>query len=166
MTLDVEVSVEADAWSAVAKLEDLSRKAIDAVLTETREAVAPAAEVSLLFCDDEKIQELNKAWRGMDKPTNVLSFPAAQPGAVATAPLLGDIVVAFETVQRESLEENKQLSDHVSHMVVHGFLHLLGYDHENEADAEKMESAEQRILARLGIADPYATTVPVGDNRK
>jgi probable rRNA maturation factor len=166
MTLDVDVSVEADAWSAVADLDDLSRKAIDAVLTETRDAVAPAAEVSLLFCDDEKIQELNKAWRGMDKPTNVLSFPAAQPGAVAKAPLLGDIVVAFETVQRESLEEHKQLSDHVSHMVVHGFLHLLGYDHENDADAEKMESAEQRILARLGIADPYAATVPVGDDRK
>lgn len=166
MTLDVDVSVEADEWLAVAGLEDLSRKAINAVLTETREVVAPTAEVSLLFCDDAKIQELNKAWRGMDKPTNVLSFPAAQPGQVAKAPLLGDIVVAFETVQRESLDENKHLSDHVSHMVVHGFLHLLGYDHENDADAEKMESAEQRILARLGIADPYAATVPVGDASK
>ncbi|MDB5597596.1 MAG: rRNA maturation factor [Hyphomicrobiales bacterium] len=166
MTLDVDVSVEADAWSAVADLHDLSHNAIHAVLTETGEAVAPDAEVSLLFCDDEKIRELNKAWRGMDKPTNVLSFPAVQPGHVAKAPLLGDIVIAFETVQRESLEENKHLSDHVSHMVVHGFLHLLGYDHESDADADKMESAEQRILARLGIADPYASTVPVGDDQR
>ncbi|MDB5649025.1 MAG: rRNA maturation factor [Hyphomicrobiales bacterium] len=166
MSIDIDVIVDADAWSVLENLEDLSGKAIDAVLAETRHAVAPAAEVSLLFCDDSKIRELNKAWRGMDKPTNVLSFPAAEPDDVPKAPLLGDIVVAFETVQREAREEEKSFPDHVTHMVVHGFLHLLGYDHENDADAEKMESAEQRILAQLGIADPYAATVPVGDDDK
>ncbi|MBX9741748.1 MAG: rRNA maturation RNase YbeY [Beijerinckiaceae bacterium] len=166
MTPDVDVMIEAESWSALADLESLSRRAIDAALAQARTAIAPHAEVSIMFCDDARIRELNQQWRGLDKPTNVLSFPAAQPSALATAPLLGDIVVAFETVERESRDEDKPLQDHVSHMIVHGFLHLLGYDHETDADADVMETAERGALARLGVADPYAGTVPSGETRR
>jgi probable rRNA maturation factor len=105
------------------------------------------------FCDDAAIRALNAQWRGMDKPTNVLSFPA--PGALASKPLLGDIVVAHETVAREAKEQEKDLRDHVAHMVIHGFLHLIGYDHETRLEAEAMEALEGRVAAALGLPDPY-----------
>ncbi len=161
MTMDVDISVECESWSAAGDLEVLCQSAIDAALAESGLVLAPVTEVSLMFCDDARIHELNRMWRGFDKATNVLSFPAAEPGQLAVAPLLGDIAVAFETVKRESVEEDKSFSDHSAHMIVHGFLHLLGYDHETEADAERMEDVERRALARLGIADPYAATIPV-----
>ena len=110
--------------------------------------------------DDAQIRVLNAHWRGLDKPTNVLSFPAVAAEKIALAPMLGDIVVAFETMQREAVGEGKTLADHFSHLVTHGFLHLLGFDHEDAAEAERMEALESDILARLGIADPYASTVP------
>lgn len=162
MTLEIDVSVEADDWSALGDLQDLVSRAIDGVLAETGQRLANGAEVSLVFCDDARIRELNEAWRKIDKPTNVLSFPAAAPDAIGKAMMLGDIVVAYETVERESRDEGKTLADHTRHMVVHGFLHLLGYDHEVEDDAERMEDTERRVLARLGVADPYAGTAPAG----
>jgi probable rRNA maturation factor len=94
----------------------------------------------------------------------VLSFPASQPSKIAEAPMLGDIVVAFETAEREAREEGKTLADHAGHLVAHGFLHLLGFDHQIAAEAERMEALEISIMAKLGIADPYASTVPVGTN--
>ena len=108
-----------------------------------------------MLTDDAQIQELNRNWRGKDKPTNVLSFPAPeQPGA--TGPRhLGDIALAYETLVRESEEESKELAHHFAHLIVHGVLHLLGYDHEVEAEAEIMEGLEVKALATLGIADPY-----------
>ncbi|MGA2791923.1 MAG: rRNA maturation RNase YbeY, partial [Roseiarcus sp.] len=108
---------------------------------------------------DAVIRALNERWRGAAKPTNVLSFPAAAPGKIAAAPLLGDIVVAFETAEREAVEERKTFADHVAHLIVHGFLHLLGFDHQSAGEADRMEALEIGALARLGIADPYVSSV-------
>jgi probable rRNA maturation factor len=98
---------------------------------------------------------LNRTWRGKDKPTNVLSFPAPEQPGAAGPRHLGDIALAFETLARESEEESKELAHHFAHLIVHGVLHLLGYDHEVEAEAEIMEALEVKALARLGITDPY-----------
>ena len=113
----------------------------------------------LLLCstDDSGIRTLNRDWRGIDKPTNVLSFPAAQtPAGRAQPRMLGDIAIAYEITRREAESEHKPFAHHLSHLAVHGFLHLIGYDHETDADAEKMESLERSILASLGVPDPYA----------
>jgi probable rRNA maturation factor len=160
MTIEIDIAVESEKWAAI-ELDSLVSRAVEAARAECDVELAPSAEISLLFCDDARIRELNREWRRLDKP-NVLSFPASDPSRLAQAPLLGDIAIAFETVERESIDEQKSFSDHLSHMVVHGFLHLVGYDHEIEDDAEVMEAVERRALARLGIADPYAATVPVG----
>jgi probable rRNA maturation factor len=103
-----------------------------------------------LFTNDAAMRKLNAEWRGKDKPTNVLSFPAAR------GPLLGDIALAAETVAREARLADKPLEDHIAHLIIHGFLHLLGYDHEVERQAEEMEALERSALSRMGIADPYA----------
>jgi probable rRNA maturation factor len=158
MSLQSDISIECEHWSKLADLDSLVEKALNAARLEAGKSLFSGAEVSLLFCDDGRIQELNREWRGLDKPTNVLSFPAAFADRLATAPLLGDIAIAFETVSKEARDEDKTLSDHTFHMIVHGFLHLLGYDHENEEEAEEMEDLERRALARLGIADPYAAS--------
>lgn len=158
MSLQSDISVECELWSKLADLDALVEHALQAARLEAGKTLFNEAEVSLLFCDDGRIQELNRDWRGLDKPTNVLSFPAAPADRLASAPLLGDIAIAFETVTKEAHDEDKTLSDHTSHMIVHGFLHLLGYDHENEKEAEEMEDLERRALARLGIADPYAAS--------
>ena len=99
------------------------------------------------------MRKLNARYRGEDRATNVLSFPQK------AGPLLGDVIVAAETVQREALLADKPLEDHMAHLIIHGFLHLLGFDHEEDAEAEKMEQLERLALARLGIADPYAAAV-------
>jgi probable rRNA maturation factor len=119
-----------------------------------------AAEVAILLTDDQAIRALNRQWRGRDEPTNVLSFPHHPSGRHADGPnILGDIVVAYETTAREAASEGKPLLHHLTHLTVHGFLHLLGYDHESHAEAEAMENLERKILAQLGILDPYATHV-------
>jgi probable rRNA maturation factor len=113
-----------------------------------------------MLTDDAGIRTLNSNWRGVDKPTNVLSFPALQPtgpsGADDAPRMLGDIAIAYETTRKEADDEQKPFDHHLSHLAVHGFLHLIGYDHENDDDAEAMETLEQEILAQLGIPDPYA----------
>ena len=117
--------------------------------------VRGAAELSVLLTDDAEQRALNARWRGKDAPTNVLSFPQIEPfGAVRG--LLGDITLARETLEREAAELGKSLDEHFTHLIVHGFLHILGYDHQNEAEALQMEGLETQILAGLGIADPYA----------
>ena len=114
------------------------------------------SEVSLVLADDAMVQELNRDWRGKDKPTNVLSLPGEDDFPVPDAPrLLGDIVLAQETVAREALEQSKSFNHHLSHLVVHGMLHLLGYDHIEDDEAEEMEALEIELLAGMGIADPY-----------
>ncbi|MDX7950687.1 rRNA maturation RNase YbeY [Lichenihabitans sp. Uapishka_5] len=158
MSIAIDLAVEQDAWDAVPDLDGLIRRAVDAAAAGCGITLAPEAEVSILLCDDAAIQPLNRDWRGFDKPTNVLSFPAFSPLGLDRKPLLGDLAVALETVRREADQDNKTVPDHLSHLIVHGFLHLVGYDHEAEAEAEAMEALETRILAGLGIADPYAET--------
>jgi probable rRNA maturation factor len=119
----------------------------------------PAArgEVDVVLTDDESIRQLNRDWRGIDKPTNVLSFPSAKPSAAGGGPaLLGDILIAYETTAREAEAEGKTFMHHFAHLVVHGFLHLLGYDHDSDHAAEEMERLEADILATLDIPNPYA----------
>ncbi len=156
-----EVLVVADCWQAEPVAEAVIHRAIEAA-AEVADADADAgeAELAIMLTDDRGIRTLNRNWRGIDKATNVLSFPALQPTGPAgpdDAPrMLGDIAIAYETTRKEADEERKPFDHHLSHLAVHGFLHLIGYDHENDADAEAMESLERDILAQLGIADPYA----------
>jgi probable rRNA maturation factor len=154
-----EVLVVADCWQEAPDAEATIQRAI-AVAADSVDADVAYAELAIMLTDDFGIRTLNSNWRGIDKPTNVLSFPALQPTAPqkpGDAPrMLGDIAIAYETMRREADEEDKPFDHHLSHLAVHGFLHLIGYDHENDADAEAMERLETEILAQLGIPDPYA----------
>ncbi len=156
MTISIDVGVEAGDWAGEDELAALSRRAVDAAVSRLGLGDA-GSELSIVFTDNEAMRALNAQWRGKDKPTNVLSFPAfpLSPGD-PPGPMLGDIVIAFETVKSEAELEGKPFDDHLRHLVVHGFLHVLGYDHENDTDAEEMEAAERAILADMGIADPYS----------
>ncbi len=123
-----------------------------------RAATATDPDVCIRLVDAEESRQLNSAYRGKDKPTNVLSFPAAldeQTIAATQLELLGDIVICKSVVEAEALQQNKRFDDHLAHMVIHGLLHLYGYDHENEADAQQMESIEREILDHFGVDDPY-----------
>lgn len=153
------IAVESDLWEGL-DLQASADESVDAALAEAGARIAPGAEVSLLFCDDATIRVLNRDWRGFDKATNVLSFPATTPQRLATSPALGDIAVAQETCAREAQDEGKRFVDHLRHLIVHATLHLLGYDHETLEEAEVMEAMERRALARIGVADPYAETEP------
>jgi probable rRNA maturation factor len=159
MTPKVELIESSRRWRASPGIGKLVRRAIKAGLQASGARILEGAEVSVLLADDLEISALNARWRGLAKPTNVLSFPAAAPERIAASPLLGDIVVAFETAQREAVEEGKTFSDHVAHLVVHGFLHLLGFDHQSADEGDRMEALETSALARLGIADPYASRI-------
>jgi probable rRNA maturation factor len=154
-----EVLVVADCWHDVPGAEAVIQRAI-ATAADAVDANVGEAELAIMLTDDSGIRTLNSNWRGIDKPTNVLSFPALQPAAPqkpGDAPrMLGDIAIAYETMRREADEEGKPFDHHLSHLAVHGFLHLIGYDHENDDDAEAMEALETEILAQLGIPDPYA----------
>ena len=141
--LEVEVVVLDAGWqTALPGVERLVRKA-------ARAAASRGKSLNVALSDDKGVRSLNKRDRKKDKPTNVLSYPSGE-GA-----FLGDIVLARQTVWREAREQAKSAADHVTHLVVHGTLHLVGYDHENDADAERMEALERRVLAKLGIGDPY-----------
>lgn len=147
--------VEAGSWPPKAELAKIARRAVDGVLAEIGVKGADS-ELGIVFSDDAHIRTLNAGWRGKDKPTNVLSFPAFPNGSRgALPPMLGDVVLAAETVAAEADAEGKPLAYHIAHLIVHGVLHLIGYDHETEAEAEEMEETERRILARLDIPDPY-----------
>jgi probable rRNA maturation factor len=151
--LEVAVARHDEAWPE--DLEPLAERAILAAMRIVKPKITGAAEISVVFTSDAEQQVLNRDYRGIDKPTNVLSFPQIEPHAPVSG-LLGDIVLARETVEREASEEGKSLADHVSHLLVHGFLHVLGYDHIAEDEALQMEGLETEILATLGMADPYA----------
>lgn len=155
MTPRVEFVASSPRWRTALPARKLARETIAVAAEESGVALTPGAELCVHLGDDEHIRALNARWRGLDKPTNVLSFPAVDPARLAKARLLGDVVLAFETLAREAADDGKPLADHYRHLVAHGFLHLLGFDHEREADAERMEAIETRILARLGVADPY-----------
>ncbi|WP_109576642.1 rRNA maturation RNase YbeY [Aminobacter sp. AP02] len=149
--------IEQGAWPSEDALRALVDRAVPAALAEAEVDVVDGVELSLVFTDDDSIQSLNAEWRQKDKPTNVLSFPAfpMAPGD-ALPPMLGDIVLAYETVVREAELEQKPLENHITHLIIHGLLHLLGYDHESDEEAEEMEALERQALARLAIPDPYA----------
>lgn len=152
----IDLAVEAGAWGDEVSLRVLTAAAVGAALRELGARNGADTELSLVFTDDKHVRALNAEWRGKDAATNVLSFPAFEmaPG-YPLPPLLGDIVIAFETVRREAALESKPFEHHLTHLIVHGFLHLLGYDHETDDEAEVMEGLERRILTALGIPDPY-----------
>ncbi|WP_296742947.1 rRNA maturation RNase YbeY [Mesorhizobium sp.] len=153
--VDIDIFVEAGDWPVEAELTRLVDQAVAAAFAET--GISGTSELSIVFSDDAHIRILNAEWRDKDKPTNVLSFPAfPSPKGGPLPPMLGDIVLASETVAREAALEEKPLGNHISHLVIHGLLHLLGYDHETDAEAEEMEATERKALARLAIPDPYA----------
>lgn len=165
--LDIQIAIEADGWPEEAKLEAVSSHVLEAAsaflkVEEKQPFPATPPEVSLVFSDDAQVQAINAEWRGQDKPTNVLSFPAFPlvPGG-KPGPMLGDIIIARETVEREAADLDKSFDDHLTHLMVHGFLHLFGYDHMDSEEAERMESIETRILVSLGLSDPYAGQDPV-----
>jgi probable rRNA maturation factor len=154
--LTADILVTAACWRAEPDAETLVQRAI-AAAAEHASVAAGSAEIAIVLTDDAGIRTLNREWRGIDKPTNVLSFPAAQlPGDHAQPRMLGDIAIAYEITRREAEGESKPFAHHLSHLAVHGFLHLVGYDHENDADAGAMENMERTILASLGVPDPYA----------
>ncbi len=155
MTLRVEFVATSPRWRAALAARTLARQAIAASLAECGVALRPGAELCVHLVDEAHMRGLNARWRGRDEATNVLSFPTVAPANVGEARLLGDIALGFETVAREAADEGAPLADHYRHLIVHGFLHLVGFDHETEADAQRMEAMETRILARLGVADPY-----------
>lgn len=146
--IEIDAVVEAEGWRE-ALGEDPEKLALRVVRAAARGEKAFGA-VSVLFGDDAAVQGLNRIWRGKDKPTNVLSFPAPE-GFNA----LGDIALALETIAAEAAAQGKTVAQHATHMLAHGFLHLVGYDHESDADAERMEARERLILEGLGLPDPY-----------
>ncbi|MFY9656253.1 MAG: rRNA maturation RNase YbeY [Methylocystis sp.] len=149
----IEIIIDALAWETIEDLECLGSRAVEACCNASGAGLAKGSEVAITFCDDDTIRALNAQWRKRDAATNVLSFP--MPGRLEEKLLLGDIVIAHETVAREAAEQGKTFEDHTTHMIIHGFLHLIGYDHETPEEAGVMESLERRIAATLGLSDPY-----------
>ncbi|EKF44250.1 rRNA maturation RNase YbeY [Nitratireductor indicus] len=155
--IEIDLSVEDGDWPAENVLKALAQTALAAAARGAEVEPGEIGPISLLFTGDAAIRVLNNQWRGKDKPTNVLSFPAAQAPVPDLEPVpLGDIILALETVRREADEEGKTFENHLTHLLVHGFLHLLGYDHETDEEAEEMEALEREILQSLAIPDPYA----------
>ena len=151
--MTIEVVVEDRAWLAA---EPHARRLARAAAAAALKHEGAAGSLVILLSDDARLQALNSRFRGKDTPTNVLSFPAA-----GAADALGDVALAFGVCAREAAEQGKSLAAHLQHLATHGVLHLLGYDHEADDEAEAMETKERAILARLGVADPYA---PQGDH--
>ncbi len=136
-------------------LDAVAEQSVLAALEHSKAKLKGAAELSILLTNDAEQQELNREWRGKDSSTNVLSFPQIEPFGPVRG-ILGDITLARETLEREAAEQGVTFTDHFRHLVVHGFLHILGYDHLTDEEAQQMEGLETEILASLGVADPYA----------
>ena len=151
--MNLDISIDDKDWHAVPDLRRLARKAVSTALPDDDVAIG------LLFTSDARIAEMNGQWRGKPKATNVLSFPvsAAAPVPAGEPRPLGDIALAYGVVSREAREQKKPLSHHITHLIVHGVLHLLGYDHENYDESGAMEAREIMILAELGMENPYAS---------
>ena len=156
--IGVETDVSGE-WDSRLDWPALARSAVHAAVAHSRHADLSDSEVSVKFTSDAEVRALNAQWRGKDKPTNVLSFPMAEESELAGAQLLGDVVLAHGVCAAEAADKQVPIETHAAHLVVHGTLHLLGYDHEtSDADAEEMEDVERRALAAIGIADPYPVT--------
>lgn len=167
--MDLAVTVEDERWLTLFEdpeqaLEPFVRAALDAgegAVDGSREPV----EIGLVLTDDEEVRRLNRDYRGKDRPTNVLSFALTEGEEMPETGgpvMLGDIVLAYDTVMREAEDQGKRAADHARHLVVHGILHLLGYDHLTDEEAHRMERLEASVLARFGLADPYAEDSPTG----
>ncbi len=152
--LNIEINFDCDSWPNPAVLETRAKELIN--IAWNRLGRATECEVGVLFSSDGRIKELNQTFRQKDQPTNVLSFPTGNPfpGMAGIEPL-GDVVLAFETTAREAEEAGRTLEAHMAHLVVHGFLHLLGYDHKGDSQAEIMEAEETLIMIEGGFEDPY-----------
>lgn len=159
--MTVDLIIEDSRWGDLAPLADA---AVAAALVEV--GLEPTVwDISLLACNDVRIAALNADFRGKPQPTNVLSWPSVERGTAVAGempvapdpadPELGDIAIAYETCEREAAAAGKPFADHVTHLIVHGTLHLLGYDHERDADATLMEGLESQILGKMGLPDPY-----------
>ena len=171
-TLDIQIAIEDDGWppeeALLARSEEVLAAALRHLVTVEKQPMPPQApELSLVFADDATVREINAEWREIDKPTNVLSFPMIQPDLIEAISntddgevLLGDIILAHETCAREAQERGVSLESHTTHLIIHGTLHLIGHDHENDAEAQAMEVLEIRALETLGIADPYGDREP------
>ncbi len=155
--LTVVVVNEAGDWSAFAASERVIEEAAAALADHSSCRHTQGAEATVVLGDDALVRALNKTYRGKDKPTNVLSFPFQVPPGGARNGILGDVVLAVETVACEAAERGIPPAHHLQHLVIHGLLHLLGFEHETDFDAENMEQLETEILATLGVADPYAS---------
>ena len=153
--IEVEADISED-WDSRTDWLALARSAVHAAVAHSRHHGLCDSEVSVKFTSDDEVRSLNAAWRGKDRATNVLSFPMAGENELADAQLLGDIVLAHGVCATEAADRNVAIEMHAAHLLVHGTLHLLGYDHEtSDADAEEMEEAERQALGSIGIADPY-----------
>jgi probable rRNA maturation factor len=159
MKVSLDISVPSPLWRRLPRARVIARETIAVAAESVRSSVG---DVSLCLADDAALRALNLRWRGFDKPTNVLSFPAAPIGHGGEPTALGDIALAYETLAREAEDLGVPLADHYRHLLAHGFLHLIGYDHETDAEAERMEALETKILTRLGVGDPYAREVVGG----
>ena len=152
--LTIDITTKSARWRAAA-IDTIARRAVGAAWREAGRGLGDC-EVSIVLGDDALVRRLNAEYRGQDKATNVLSFPVRDETGPKSAPrLLGDIVLAYETVAGEAREHGKTMPDHASHLCVHGLLHLLGHDHQSDAAAAAMEALETEILAGIGIADPF-----------
>jgi len=155
-SIDIDIAAPMRQWMDVLPdAEELVRSAATAAWQAGGGDPSAAVEVSVVLADDATVRALNRDHRGKDKPTNVLSFPIGGDGGPAAPMMLGDVVLACETVTAEAAAQGKSVADHLRHLVVHGVLHLAGHDHEDDAAAERMERLETRILADLGVGDPY-----------
>lgn len=165
--LELDVLIDEPAWETAlpdvgARCREAARAAWQESAPNQRGLLQEVTAACLLLTSDERIRALNRQFRGLDEPTDVLSFPAVEADVLAAAgaegppPELGDIVIALQTTLADATREGRPVSDHLSHLVIHGMLHLLGHDHQRDAEAEEMEALEARILASLGIPDPYA----------
>ena len=151
--LSIDLRIADSRWEALGDLDAFAAN----VLGHAADHVKQHGEVAILLSDDAEIRGLNKQWRGLDKPTDVLSFPSDQPEIPGQPQYLGDIVLGYETAFRDAETMGRAFDGHVSHLLIHGFLHLLGYDHIEAEDAKVMEPLEAEILAGLGWSDPYAS---------
>jgi probable rRNA maturation factor len=145
----IDIQVQSPLWEAEPAAAQTVRDAIAAAATmlSTRNG-----ELGIVLTDDSSVRALNRQWRGIDKPTNVLSFPVRSFDGPA---MFGDIVIAYETLRKESDDDDKNFLHHLAHLTVHGFLHLIGYDHQVDAEAEEMEGLESKIMLRMNLPDPW-----------
>lgn len=162
--LATDIVEEAGAWDSFDDIECLVDAVAAAIARHPRLSALMPAEACIALTDDAAMRRLNHQFRAKDKPTNVLSFPSALPAGITPRPL-GDIAIGYETIMREAAEQAIAPADHLRHLVAHGLLHLLGYDHESDAEAEEMEAIEIEVLASLGIDNPYAETTTTLDGQ-